>query len=69
MVTPPTSPDISATVVPGEKIGRCWRTTNKKMVEIQGVKMRNKEDENLLGEALLGLSVSTNTLQYTSVAY
>jgi hypothetical protein len=68
MVTPPTSPDISATVVPGGKDGRYWRTANKKMHEIQGVAKRNEEDKNRLDEALLDLSVSTNTLQYTSVA-
>jgi hypothetical protein len=39
------------------------------MNEIQGVAKRNEEDENRLGEALLDLSVSTNTLQYTSVAH
>jgi hypothetical protein len=44
IVTPPISPDISATVVPGGKDGRCWRTANKKMIEIQGVAKRNQKD-------------------------
>jgi hypothetical protein len=55
--------------VPGGKDGRYWRTVNKKMYELQRVAKRNEEDENRFGEALLDLSVSTNTLQYTSVAH
>lgn len=58
---------MSATVVPGGKDGRCWRTANKKMHELQGVAKGNEDDQGRLGEALLDLSVSTNTLQYTSV--
>jgi hypothetical protein len=62
-------PDLSATVVPGGKDGRYWRTANKKIHELQGVVKRREEDENRLGEALSDLSVSTNTLRYTSVAH
>jgi hypothetical protein len=39
------------------------------MIEIQGFAKMNQKDENRLGEALLDVSVSTNTLQCTSVAH
>ena len=40
----------------------------KKYMKYKEVAKRNEEDKNRLDEALLDLSVSTNTLQYTSVA-